>query len=396
MVRTGCVVLAALSCSWIAGCGGGHGKYTAEGLSLAEARLNSLKAGAEYDMAMQAFLAGDLSRAGDLVERSIAMDGESSPAFVLLGRIFAERGDLGSAVRAFERAAELDGRSADPAYNLALAHERMRRPELALESFERATLLAPSDPQHAIAAAEMLVDLDRLDEAEALLARHPSASHSAGILQLRGHVAMLREDAGGAVELFQQARLLAPSDEVILEDLAAAQVAAGRFAEAELNLSRLRSKVGPDRRDLAHMRGRCLLATGRPGVARGVYADLVEGEGASDTDAWIGLGQASLLVGDDTKLRKAAARVVALMPSRGEGYVLWALRHRRQGDADRALESVETGIRRAGETSDLVVLRGMLLSELGRAAEAARVIGGVDARGRALLDSMLASAGVDG
>lgn len=84
----------------------------------------------------------------------------------------------------------------------------------------------------------MMIDLGRSDEAETYLTeRGGSFENNAGVRQTLGHLAMMRSDSTKAVALFNEARLLAPDDNAILEDLARAQVAATQFADAESNLA---------------------------------------------------------------------------------------------------------------------------------------------------------------
>ena len=64
-------------------------------------------------------------------------------------------------------------------------------------------------------------------------------AYNAAIRQTMGHIATLRGDAKMAAQHFNEASLLAPDDDRILEDLARAQMACGDFADAEVNLARL-------------------------------------------------------------------------------------------------------------------------------------------------------------
>jgi len=56
----------------ITGCGS-HGRYTKEHVSNAKLKMNMLKAATEYQMAHQAFLAGDLEKAATHVDYSIGL-----------------------------------------------------------------------------------------------------------------------------------------------------------------------------------------------------------------------------------------------------------------------------------------------------------------------------------
>ena len=106
-----------------------------------------------------------------------------------------------------------------------------------------AAQLDPASPQYSLAAAEMMIDQCHLDQADDFLrARGPAFEHVAGVRQTLGHIAMMRGEHEAAAAFFNEARLLAPDDKAILEDLVRAQVAIGQYAQAEFNLTRL---LGP-------------------------------------------------------------------------------------------------------------------------------------------------------
>lgn len=360
--------LAMVGCS-----GAGHGKYTSEHLSLAQTRMNEMKAAQEWDMARQAFLAGDLNKALAAVDRSLALNDKVVKSHVLRGRVLMEKGDLEGALIALGKAEELDPASVDAQYYQGLVFERFTQREQALEHFAKAAELDPGAPLYAIATVEMMMDLGRLDEAEAyLLNRRASFEHNAGIRQTLGHIAMIKGEHAKAVELFNEARLLAPDDGAILEDLVRAQIATGRFAEAEYNIERLlQTPENTGRRDLRQLRARCLLAVDRPVEARDLLIALTnEPEGAKDVNAWIALGDVAYILRDNNRLRLASSRLIGLSPDRHEGHTFRALLLRRQGELRAALHSADRAAQLAGPDANPHLLRGLILQDLGRTAEA--------------------------
>ncbi len=378
----------------LTGCSG-HGKYTKEGISLAKQRLNSLKAATEYDMARQAFLAGDLDKALRKTDSALRLTDENALVHVLRGRIYIERGEIGEALLSLRKAAQLDEKSVDAQYYLGVVYERLNEHEKALEHFKAATSLDEFNPQYPIAAGEMLIDMGRVDDAETFLRGSASAEHSAGIQQLLGHIALLRKKPERACTLFKKARLLAPDDGAILEDEATAQIAAGRYAEAESNIEHLlRDDENKGRRDLLHMQAECLISLNRPVEAREIYRGLVKGDGASDAQAWVGIGRTAFTLGDERTLRRAASRVVSIDPSDPQGYILWAMWHREHGDLSSALEKLDTGLMRAGRDAELLSVRALVLAELGRrdealaAARSALELDPENESGRRLLDRL--------
>jgi tetratricopeptide (TPR) repeat protein len=378
MSCVGAVLMAALLVAASGGCAAGQGSYTRAFKERAAANMDRVKAGTEWDMARQRFLAGDLEKALAGVEESIELAPGVAKSHLLKGRVLMEMGALDGALRSFERASELDPAGASAWYYRGLVRERWGAYGEALDCFLAAAERDDTDPQYTVAAAEMLISLDRLAEADGVLDEAAAHfEHNAGVRQTRGHLAMMRGDAAAAIGHFEAACLLAPDEEGLIEDLARAQIAAGRFAEAEYSLSRvLRGKAGGGgasdgaggvgRRDLMHLRARCLLETDRPMEARRVYETLTEGEGgASDADAWIGLGRSALMLGNEPLARESGASAARIAPERAEGWLIRATALARTGAGSRALGVLRDAERAVSDASAVLTLRASMLEAAG-------------------------------
>jgi tetratricopeptide (TPR) repeat protein len=365
-------VSATLALACLAGCSG-HGKSTSEALKASTNKVAGMKSASEYQQAQQAFLSGDLEKALKAVDRSIQINPSVAQSHVLKGRVLLERSDLEGAIESLQRAEAVDPKSVEAQYYLGIVYERFTQPDKALERYAKASELEPSNPQYAVAAAEMMIDTGKFDEAETFLSsRGASFEHNAGVRQTQGHLAMMRGDAKKAATLFNEARLLAPDDTMVLEDLVNAQVATGQFAEAEFNLGRLlKVPANKDRRDLRQMRARCLSNVDRPLEAREVLIELTGSDaGQKDVESWIELGDVCYVLRDMNRLRQASQRIIALAPERYEGYTLKALWQRKQGDLEGALASLDRAVERRGSEIDSLMFKGLVLKELGRTDEA--------------------------
>lgn len=369
--RTLPVVASTVLIATLVGCSG-QGNYTRQGVSMARERMSFLKSATEWELARQAFLAGDLEKALTKVETSLSINDTVVKSHVLKGRILIEMGDLGNALESLNTAATLDPEEADAHYYLGVIHERIQEPELARQNFEQACEADDYNPIYAVAAAEMMIDLGRIDEAKAYLNSIPMAANNAGIRQSLGHIALLESDPKAAVKFFQQARLLAPDDAGIAEDLIHAQMQAGNWSDAERNIALLLKKTeNKDRPDLHVLHAKTLMNTGRPVEARTIYQGMVsQDEGRSDIEAWIGLANASLMVGDTRTVRKAASRIVSLSPDSHEGFLIYAMYHRETGDFQSALNSIDRAIEKSPRDAGMFAFRAMVLSDLGRDTEA--------------------------
>lgn len=345
--------------SVLTGCNYTHGTYTKGELNAAKQRMSSLKAATEWDMGRQAFLGGDLEKAVKAVNRSLALNPNVPKSHVLKGRILAEMGDLEGALVSFAEASKLDEKNADAEYYTGVVNERLSRPDRAYTNYAKAAELDPQNPQYVVAAAEMLIDTNRLNEAEQFLeARKTRFENNAGVRQTLGHIAMMKQDYKLAADLFQEAKLLAPDDAAVVEDLIRAQMSVEKYADAEYNLNKLlKMEANKTRRDLMHMRGRCLVKLDRMLDARDVYIKLTSGsEGTADTEAWIGLGNVSYMLKDNARLKVAAGRVIAMDPSRPDGYTLRALHQRRTADLKGASENLRKALSIRPDAETLLLL----------------------------------------
>lgn len=364
----GLVLAAAL---FATGCAG-HGKYTEQHISAAKEKMQAMKSATEWEMAKQAFLAGDLEKAKKGVDRSLALNPNVAKSHVLKGRILLEMGDLESAANSLMTAQTIDPTFVEAAYYLGICYERFTQKDKALEAYTKAADLDQAAPQYAIAAAEMMVDLGKVDEAQAYLeTRRVTFEHNAGVRQTLGHIALIKGDNERAVTLFSEARLLAPDDQDILEDLARAQVEVSQFADAENNLAKLLGTPEfKNRRDLQMIRARCLVQVERPLEARQILIGLTTDQaGSADTEAWIELGNVAYLLKDMQRVRQASSRVVAIAPQRAEGYLLRALYQRRTGDLAGARANLDKAVTLGAgpEAQDLIAI---VEQELGGTATA--------------------------
>jgi tetratricopeptide (TPR) repeat protein len=353
------------------GCAG-HGNYTSEHMSAAKEKMAVMKSATEWEMARQSFLTGDFEKAIKAVDRSIALSPKVAKSHVLRGRILMERSDLEGAIASFDEALVIEKDNIEATFNLGVVNERLLAKDKALDFYRRAAEIEPQNAQYAIATAELLIDLNRTDEARAYLdSKHSTFANSAGIKQTLGHIAILQNRTTDAVSLFNQARLLAPDDLVLVEDLTRAQVVAGLYGEAEGNLSRLlTAEANKDRRDLKLLRSRCLIETQRPLEAREIIIKLTQDTaGASDVESWILLGNLSYSLKDSNRTRLAATRIVGLAPDRAEGYMIRGLQQRRDGNLDAAAKSFKDASDRDATGKSLVLL-GLTQRDLGQTEQA--------------------------
>ena len=358
-------------------CAAGNGKYTGAFQEEATERMNRVKAGTSWDMARQQFLSGDLDKALRTVEESLAYAADVPKSHVLHARILIELGRLETALDALDAALEIDPEHTQAFYYQGIINERWTKFETAFECYSHAAALDPTDPQYVVAAAEMLIQKGETEQAERLLLGSVhNFEHNAGVRQTLGHLALMRGSLDEAIVNFKQACLLAPDETGLIEDLARAQIAKGDFAEAEYSLSRLlrrADEAGEERRDLMHLRARCLLELDRPVDARLIYDRLTtDDRGDADFAAWLGLGKTALILDDRYRLNRAASQLTAIAPQRHEGHMLRAIVQRDSGHLRAAANTLNDAVALAGSDPEPAILQAVIYEQLGEPGAAAR------------------------
>lgn len=376
ITRACCLIAAA---ALLGSCG--HGKFTSAAKVDAEKRAGQLKAATNFDMATQQFESGDLERALRTTDSTIAITPDVSVPYLLRGRILLEMGKPEEAIAALEKGESIDPKNADFSYYRGVVLESVGRKTAALEAYQKAASIDPTDLKHRLAAAETMAEMGWLDQAEALLVENQSSfKYSPGLRQMLGHIAMMRADIPQAVEQFQEAVVLGPDDPALLEDLSRALIAGGRFTDAEQCLKRLTDNPKyKDRRDIRHMRARCLVEIGRPVEAREILMHLVEEKaGATDVEAWIRLTEVAVLMNDDRQLRTAASKLITIAPDRHEGYLAQGIWQRHEKDLPAALRSLDKSIALAKGNPAPTRLKAIILRQMGRTEDADKLFSRAD------------------
>lgn len=349
------------------GCSG-HGKSTSEGLTLAHERMAQIKSATQWEMANESYMAGDLERALESVNSSLALNPSVAKSQTLRGKILFELGRLEEARDSLLRAEIINPQAIDAVYFLGIVHERLSQKDEALAYYKKAADMDPAEAMYAVATAEILIDQGKPEEAEAYLAERSNVfGHNAGVQQTLGHLSMIQGKDTEAEARFRTAWTLSPEEPAILEDLINAQMQLGRYAEAEHNIRQLQEFDSyKDRRDIRRLRSRCLLQLDRTMEAREELLVLTDTkEGSGDLGAWLDLGVVSYSINDMPRLRQAAQRIIELAPERPEGHLYRALWQRKHGDNTGALSTLHKGFSSSTMPAEGYVLRGMIEQELG-------------------------------
>jgi hypothetical protein len=91
---------------------------------------------------------GNVAAAGPYLEKAIKADRRYAPAHNNMGLIRFEQNDLFKAALSFQEAMRFDPRSPEPQNNLGLTFETAGRPNVAIEHYQAAHDLAPTNPEY--------------------------------------------------------------------------------------------------------------------------------------------------------------------------------------------------------------------------------------------------------
>ncbi len=378
-----------------AGCGTPSHK---EARNQAMDRWTSARAGIVYGLAVQQFESGDLAKAQRTANQALSIKPDNARFNVLAARIAMESGELERAYRHLEIAVANDEASGDAHYLTGVLMQRWQRYEQALSSYELAFKVEPDNIAPLLAAAEMLVKLDRAEQAVARLEEKAVYfEHNADLRLALGRILLKQREYDRAMDYFNQAHLLAPDDPMVLEQLALAEYAAKRPAEAIHHLTRLMEDSDrAARRDLRMVLADCYQSTGRADKSRAILMELTR-EDNSDVNAWIKLGQSAWIAGDIARLRQAAERTLSLAPDRYEGHLLYGLAARESGRVDEALASFDRAASLSPDSALPHLMAGMTWQAQGERRAAADAYSRAmqadpaDHRARQLLAAMVSS-----
>jgi tetratricopeptide (TPR) repeat protein len=242
------------------------------------------------------------------LERATAMAPNQAPFHYGLGLARREAGDLPGAEQAFERATRLQGGFVEALTELARVNLRRSKPARAEQVAREAATLAPDYLDARITLAEARIALGKwaqvqleIPELTRLGGGHPR------VKLIEGHVARGEGDLPRALQLFRQARLMAPESEECLDAMLEVLHRLGRkeegrivlFQELNRNTGNLRSKMAIANWDLLSGNYR----------AAAVEFRAIAQEHPRNPDAWAGLGKATFEAGhlkeSETFFRKA-------------------------------------------------------------------------------------------
>jgi uncharacterized protein (TIGR02466 family) len=184
--------------------------------------------GALEDLGLLYIQSGRQEKAESLLRRAIEIKPDSLPALSRLGSALLTCGRGSESVEVFRRAQKLEPANSEIGYGLAHALLESKNFEDAVLASDNALDLRPDDPAILTIKGVALHQLERLEEAEEVLARSTELNtEDANSLLHLGRVRLQRDNFQGAISAFEQAAILAPDLATVHSQLANAHAAKG-------------------------------------------------------------------------------------------------------------------------------------------------------------------------
>jgi Flp pilus assembly protein TadD len=337
----------------------------------AKQQWNAARASVMFSLAKGQYEAGHFERSRKTVDEALLLDPKNVPLHILSAKLAIEQGELELAEKELALTREIDPRNAEVDYLSGVIFQRWQQPQRAHDFYASASEKAPAELAYVLARAEMLVLMDRSDDALRLLQqRVVYFEHSAAVRDAVGQLLMQEGRYPEAIDMLRQASILATDDLAIREHLALALYFGRQYREAVDVLSRLlRDESYEKRADLFTALGESQLQLGRPRDARTSFETAAALDPLSPQIA-LSLGKAAVQLNDLRRAEISLRRATALDPYNSEAHLMMGYLRLRQSQLPEALAS----FRRAhqldpGDTVSLCML-GYVLERMGEHEQA--------------------------
>jgi len=307
----------------------------------AYARWNKVRGRLKYQLAADSFAAGQLDKAQEHLNETIALNPNNPDNYVLLAKLLLERGEIASASEAIEKAQENGGSSAEIDYLNGMIAQRYGRFVDALYWYQQASTRETNSAHYVAAVAETLVALDRAVDALALVrSRWTDFEQNATLREIAGSIHMMLDQYEEAADAYQEAARITTDDVLLKFKLGEALTLAGRYEEARSVLITAHDMAKDTPPSALVLLGRCNLALERNDEALEVLQEAAE-KGPNNPRYWSWLARAALASHDLLTARRAANQTVAIDSDNPHHHMMLGFVCMRQRDYEAAVASFE-------------------------------------------------------
>jgi Flp pilus assembly protein TadD len=333
----------------------------------AEANWKGARSSVMFTLAQDQYKSGAFDKARQTVDEATKLTPDSVPLRILSAKLAIEQGQLERADKELQVAREQGPNEAEAFYLSGVVCQRWQKDELAYDYYRAAVEKAPTELGYLMAQSEMLVAMDRSDEALTLLqSRVVYFEHSAGIRDAVARLLMQKGRYREAVDLFRQATILTPDENSFREGLGMALYYAKQHKDAADVLGKLVAlEQYGERADLRLALGESQLQCGKPRDAR-ENLEVAARVQPSNPGVWLGIARAALESNDLKRAETGIKKSLALRPESPEAYLLLGYVRLRQEKLHESLKAFTKANTLDRKDPVSVCMIGYVFERLGR------------------------------
>ena len=315
----------------------------AEKKAAAQLKWEKTSARAKVSVARDLFTNGRIDEAAKTVSKCLSVDPENPHAHLLMGEIHLEQTRFEKAKKSLRAAVELD-ESLDRAwFCLASIQQQENQLEEARQGYEKALRLKPTSADYAIALAE--IDIARglyQDALDMLTAKTRMFPSNFALKVETADVLSRMARTKDAINLYNQALLLKPNDEIVTEALGYCYITDQQWGKAVEMFEMLHNNVikADQTSTYLDILAMCSMNAGQYGKAVKYY-DRLSLEQRDNPQIWLQMGQAALGMDAPKRALACAARAIALEPGSPDAIALQGCALYLNNDYNNAIKTFE-------------------------------------------------------
>ncbi len=256
---------------------------------------------------------GQLKKAHNRAMEALSLDKDLNEARIVLAKVCIEQGEYDTAIAELTTVQEAAPASSEVYYLLGVALEKRGRYEEALQSYRHAYAIDDSNISPVIAAAEVLVAMNRVQEAQLYIESYMVRAYDdPGMYEIAGRLAMMRNQYDKAADYFEQASDLDCRNVRYREALGRARFFSGNYRKALSVFEGLEEeKDYVAQAWLYTMQGDCCMALGRMQDALALYQQASRLDKTSP-GIWTSMAKAAMALNDAPRAILSARQALQL------------------------------------------------------------------------------------
>ncbi len=284
------------------------------------------------------------------IRDALAAKPDYAPAKLTQARLKMVSNDLPAALAALDTLIKDDGIRYEALMLRADIHSLQGKPELALTDFDAAAPLHNQALQPRLRAAQILLGMGRLDEADSRLAQASKlAPNNPYVRFAAGTIALSRGKFETARDAAQQVLRMGPGFVPAMLLAGMAQLQLREFLQAQENLEKVANRA-PASVPVRKLLARAYNGSGDAARALETLAPLIDAD-APDQETLMVAGEAALNMGDIKRSSEYFDRAAKLDPKDAGTRARLGIARLVGGDAERALGDLEAASSLAGENA---------------------------------------------